>query len=279
LVRKFEPVDDKNVSEEKKSMKLIQFLAFSGFVLFIVACGAPKSGLNIVESKSFNVKQISLRESFAKKYLSESTDSIQLSNDQDKNLSGLITLAKLIKETKSDSSWFILKRKWEEFNQTVIGSSVDTSANSYAVLQKWAELNADLLKFSGEVQFADALEKQMYQPKPILNEQFMKSIIYTHNYDQIYVNLFLSSTLTHYHTTGGTIKLVQETEFPKSNEITLRCETDDVRYLDIFIRIPEWAVNPKVSHGNVKYVAHPGEYCQISRKWNDGDEIVVQLKN
>jgi len=260
-------------------MKLAQLIAFSGFILFFVACGTPKAGLQIVESQSFNAKQISLGESFAKKYLSESGDSIKLPNLQNRNLAELLSLDETLKETKSDSNWFQLKRKWKEFNQSATISSVDTSANSNAELQKWAELNADLLKLTGEVQFGDALERQILHSKPVLNEQFLKSIIYTHNYDQIFVNLFLSSTLTHYHTTGGAIKLIQETEFPQSNEITLKCETDDVRYLDVFIRIPEWAVNPKVTHGNVKYVAHPGEYCQISRKWNDGDVIQILLKN
>jgi hypothetical protein len=256
-------------------MKRTQLLAFSGFVLFILACGTPKVGLQVVDSQSFNVKQISLEESFVKKYLSESNDSIQSINLQNKNLDELVSLSKLLKESKSDSSWFLLNRKWKEFNQTAIGSS----ANTIAELQKWAELNVDLLKFTGEVQFGDALEKQIFQSKPVLSPQLLKSIIYTHNYDQIFVNLFVSSTLTHYHTTGGTVKLIQETDFPESNEITLKCETDDVRYLDVFIRIPEWAVNPKVTHGNVKYVAHPGEYCQISRKWNDGDLIQILLKN
>ena len=260
-------------------MKLTKLLAFSGFVLFIAACGTTKAGLQLVNSQSFNEKQISLEESFVKKYLSESMDTNQLSRFTDKNFTELISLAETLKETKSDSSWFILKRKWQEFNQTAIGSSADSSGNTNAEFQKWTELNIDLLKLTGEVMFGDALEKQIYQSKPVVTEQLLKSIIYTHHYDQIFVNLFVSSALTHYHTTGGTVKLIQKTDFPESNEITLKCETDDVRYLDVFIRIPEWAVNPKVTHGNVKYVAHSGEYCQISRKWNDGDEIQVTLKN
>jgi hypothetical protein len=260
-------------------MKLTQLLTFSGFVLFIFACGTPKASLQIIESQSFDVKQISLGESFAKKYLSESSDSNQLASFQNKKLTELVSLAKMLKESKSDSSWFILKRKWEEFNQTAIGSSSDTSENSIAELQIWAELNVDLLRLTGEVQFGDAIEKQIFQSKPVLTEQYLKSIIYTHHYDQIFINLLVTSTLTHYHTTGGIIKLIQQTNYPESNEMTLKCESNDVRYLDVFIRIPEWAVNPTVTHGNVKYVAHPGEYCQISRKWNDGDEIEVKLKN
>lgn len=260
-------------------MKINQILAISGLALLLVYCGTPKPGLQIVESQSFDEKQISLDESFVKKHLTESNDSSHFHNLSSRNLDELISLEKKVKDLKSDSCWFILKRKWEEFNQSGIQSDQDSSANSPEELQQWAGLNADLLKLTGEIRFADVLERLVYRSKPAMTKQFLISVIYTHLYDQIFVNLFSPSSLTHYHTTGGTIKLIQETVFPESNEITLKCETTDVRYLDVFIRIPEWAVNPKVLHGNVKYVAHPGEYCQISRKWNDGDIIQILLKN
>jgi len=137
-----------------------------------------------------------------------------------------------------------------------------------------------MLQFSGEAQLGDAIEQSLYNSgTPVLTDKFLKSIVFTHIYDQIFVNLLASATVEHYHTTGGTIKLILETKYPESNEMTLTCKCDDVRYLDVFIRIPSWAVNPTVQHGNVKYVCHPGEYCQISRKWNDGDEIQVLLRN
>jgi DUF1680 family protein len=124
------------------------------------------------------------------------------------------------------------------------------------------------------------MEKVLYDAEvPLLSADLLKSIIYTHIDDQIFVNIFGSSSLIHHHTTGGVIKLIQETSYPASNDITLKCETNDARFLNVFIRIPSWAVNPTVTHGNVKYVPHPGEYCQISRMWKDGDEIRILLKN
>ena len=136
------------------------------------------------------------------------------------------------------------------------------------------------MKFSGEIRFADVLEKLLYESKsPVLSEKLLKSVIYTRIYDQVFVNIIGSSSISYQHTTGGTVKLIQQTDYPEGNEMILKCECSDLRFMDVFIRIPSWAVHPSVTHGNVKYVANPGEYCEISRKWENGDEIKVVLKN
>jgi len=259
-------------------MKLNSLFAISGLVILFVACGKHQASLSIVNSESFNERQILLGESLTQRLLTDSNSIIQESTPEFRKLDEITAKIEALKETNSESVWMAIKKNWADFGNNEVISD-DTSANSVLILQKWAELNIRLLKLTSEVSFGDALENLIYRSTPVLSEGLIKSIIYTHIYDQIFINLIGSSTLTHYHTTGGTVRLIQETNFPLSNEMILKCETDDVRYLDVFIRIPLWAVNPTVTHGNVKYVAHPGEYCQISRKWNDGDIIQILLKN
>jgi hypothetical protein len=245
-----------------------------------MACEKHDNKLTVINSKSYAEKQIDIDKSFAGRIYKGSIGQIQEPSLLTKKLDELISKSEELNASKSDSSWVLVLKNWEEIRSSRLVSSVDSIASLIGTAQKWANLNINLLKFSGEVRFGDELEKMLYEPKiQVLSEKILKSVIYTHVYDQIFVNILAPSSLTHQHTTGGTIKLIQQTNYPESNEITLKCETSDVRYLDVFIRIPEWAVNPKVSHGNVKYVAHPGEYCQISRKWNDGDIIQVLLKN
>jgi hypothetical protein len=260
-------------------MKLNSLFAISGLVILFAACGKHQASLSIVNSESFNESQILLGESLTQRLLADSSSTIQASTPEFRKLDEINSKIKILKETNLDSDWMAIKKNWADFGNSKAVTSADTSANSVLMLQKWAELNIRLLKLTSEVSFGDALENLIYRSTPVLSEGLIKTIIYTHIYDQIFINLIGSSTLTHYHTTGGTVRLIQETDFPLSNEMILKCETDDVRYLDVFIRIPFWAVNPTVTHGNVKYVAHPGEYCQISRKWNDGDLIRVVLKN
>lgn len=255
-------------------MKLARMLLISGMALFLMSCGKKENELTVVNSKSFAEKQITLDGALAGRISTDSIIKIQEPTQLTKRLDELISRTEKLKDSESDGFWISLLKGWEEVKMEV------STSDSLVVLRKWAKLNSNLLKYSAEVRFGDELEKILYQKMlPVFSEKDLKSLVYTHVYDQIFINILATSSLTHYHTTGGIIKLVQQTNYPESNEMTLKCESNDVRYLDVFIRIPEWAVNPTVTHGNVKYVAHPGEYCQISRKWNDGDEINVRLKN
>lgn len=261
-------------------MKLVRLIAISVMILFFAACANKKGSFQIINSKSFAEQQVTVEGHLAQRIETDSVNYVQEPSALTKKLEEMLSAAETLKETKSDSSWYSLLKSWEEFRDNETALLADTSANSVFALQKWAQLNGQLLKLTSEVRFADALEKIIYQTSiPVLPESSIKSILYTHVDDQIFVNLYGASSLNHHHTTGGVIKLVQETNYPDSQEIILKCECSDTRYLDVFIRIPEWAVNPTVTHGNVKYVAYPGQYAEIMRKWNNGDEINISLKN
>ena len=260
-------------------MNLVRLIVISGIAFLFTACGSKNESFNRANSQSFAEKQITLEGALSLRIGADSVHQNQEPGLLLKNLEEMLSVTGTLKKAKSDSSWTALQKNWEEFRGNEAVLLTDTSGNSVLVLQKWAELNSQLLKLTSEVRFGDALEKLIYEPKLYLPERLIKSAIYTHIDDQIFINLFGSSSLNHQHTTGGAIKLIQKTEYPLTNEIALFCECSDTRYLDVFIRIPEWAVNPTVTHGNVKYVARPGEYCQISRKWRNGDEFSIKLKN
>jgi hypothetical protein len=228
-----------------------------------------------MDLQSFHEKQIVVDKRLAERLFVDSAVQTQASDIRSTKLIQLIQEAETLRESQNPGQWQAFLTRWEDFRNNTI--SADSTATDW---QAWAQLNIGLLKLSGEVRFADAVEALFYgSSTPVLTGSQLKSVIYTHVDDQIFINLLGSSSLTHAHTTGGTVKLIQETSYPATNTILLKCESTDKRYLDVFIRIPSTAVNPTVTHGNVKYVARPGEYCQISRKWNTGDEILVSLKN
>ena len=259
-------------------MKIYQFMAVFWIILLFVSCSDEKVSFQLVNSVSFSEEQIVLENSVAQKIRTDSA-SIQINSGIFSGKADeMFSLLNDFRKTPCDSLWNILMLNWDDFSlkiKDIKGGSLPVSS-----LQKLAELNIQLLKISGEVKFADVLDRLFYQESaPVISEKLLKSFIYTHVEDQIFINLFGSSSLLHHHTTGGTIKLIQETAYPANDEMILKFESDDTRFLDVFIRIPLWAVNPTVNLGNVKYVAHPGEYCEISRKWNNGDKIVVRLKN
>jgi hypothetical protein len=259
-------------------MKLIRIFSVCIIVLFVVACGSDDK-FTFPDSKSYNKNQITLDESIAQKVVSDTAFLFQDSTFMNENLGNLFELLRNVKHAKSDSTWNLLQDGWLNLKMNSENQS-DSLKTESANLADWAELNTELLKLSGDAKFADELENLLYKSSsPVLGENLLKSLIYTHIEDKIFINLFASSSLTHNHTTGGILKLIQETKYPASDEIILKCESSDTRFLHVFIRIPEWAVNPTVTHGNVKYVARPGEYSEIMRKWKDGDEFLIKLKN
>lgn len=264
-------------------MKLLRIFAIIGNLLFLFSCGSPRNGMNVINSVSFPGKNITLDNSVTQRLLTDSVANISGQNPLSAKLDEMISLAERLRENQSDSLWNALSASWYDFGKADLSIlSTDSMANSEmsTIAGRWAELNIQLLKLSGEVRFGDAIEDLLYKfPRLVLTESQLKSIIYTHIDDQIFINVIGSSSFDYQHTTGGNVRLIEQTDYPLGNEMILTCEVADVRYMDVFIRIPWWAVNPTVTHGNVKYVAHPGEYCEIYRKWNNGDEIQVRLKN
>lgn len=251
----------------------MRFLSFGLILVLLASCG-QKQSFQLVHTQSFDSGQVKLGESLVNRLSMSAGDSTAFANDIDSSLSEVISSYQQFDTEKSETAWAMVDGKWRTYHQNL------QNLTSSKVSAQWAELNIELLKLTGEVRFADELDRLLYRnPIALLSKQQVESVIYTQLYDQIYINLFGASELIHRHTTGGIVKLIQQTAYPQSSEVILKCECGDTRYLDVFIRIPEWAVNPTVTHGNVKYVARPGEYCQISRKWKNGDVFVIELKN
>lgn len=278
LIALFEPVNDKNVLNQKNSMKIYQLIAVFCFVLFFFSCSHDKLSFPIVNSVSFSEEQVVVEKQIVQKVLNDSLNTQSYSGVLSGKSDEMLSLINGFNKSPSDSIWNSLMLDWDEFSQKV--NDLNDSLSPVTSLQKWAELNVQLLKISGEAKFADVLDRLFYnESSPVITEKLLKSFAYTRVDDKIFINFIGSSSLLHHHTMGGDIKLTQETAYPMNDEILLKCESDDTRFLEVFVRIPSWSVNPTVNLGNVKYVAHPGEYCDISRKWKNGDEILIRLKN
>lgn len=165
---------------------------------------------------------------------------------------------------------------WETLNEEILQHFEDLSPVD---LSEWVALNDSLLKYTEEVRFADALERIVYNPvgQNQLQEDQIKSVFYTRLYDRIYFNLYGSSSLQYEHTTGGVVRLVQDTNYPFDGVITLKVELQDTRYLNFYFRIPEWADRASVTSKGVKYTVNPGQFTEIAKKWKNGEEVEIIL--
>lgn len=260
------------------------FLLFPTFLFIVISgCQNRNSGFQVINSVSFPENQVALSANATHRLMADSVAAYSQNHSLqliDSRLSHIGQLVDEILKNPSGSLWNELNTDWESFRSDAkkLAQSGDSTVNSD--LSKWADLNTKLLRFSGEAKFAEAFTNLLYSStKPVLSSNQLKQTIYTHVFDEVFIHIPIASAVSFQHTTGGTIRLIQETNYPEGNEITLKCECSDTRFLDVFIRIPPGATNPSVTHGNVKYVARPGEYCQITRKWKNGDEFVIRLKN
>ncbi|MBK0369503.1 glycoside hydrolase family 127 protein [Flavobacterium agrisoli] len=102
-------------------------------------------------------------------------------------------------------------------------------------------------------------------------------LIYSHSQNDIYVNLFIPSTLN-WEEQG--IALEQITKFPYENnsEIVLKLKKNKI--FAVNIRVPKWAENFEILvNGQLqKTEAKPNSYASLNRKWKSGDKIKVRFK-
>jgi hypothetical protein len=145
----------------------------------------------------------------------------------------------------------------------------------------WIEITGFLLEITGKPVYAEALQKLLAEEDMGLSasefelaEQQLVPFIFTKNVDHIFVNLFVNSSVEYVHSLGGQVKITQE--LTDSSRLLLKFSTTEKRYIEVNILIPTWATNATVTEKNVKYVANPGEYCLIARKWKEGDMVEIK---
>lgn len=103
-------------------------------------------------------------------------------------------------------------------------------------------------------------------------------MIYTHDGDALYVNLFVASELD-WEEKG--MKLTQHTNFPISGNSTLTILETKSNPVKMLIRYPSWVPTGKmkVTVDGKDYAKSflPGSYVVIDKVWKEGDEIKIEV--
>ncbi len=105
------------------------------------------------------------------------------------------------------------------------------------------------------------------------------SYLFSQSESGIAIHLYGGATLT---TTlkGKPIKIIEQSNYPWSGEITLRIECETPAAFDLALRIPDWAKSPTLSVAgkSVKVgKAVQNGYIKVSRKWTSGDVVKLSL--
>ncbi len=102
-------------------------------------------------------------------------------------------------------------------------------------------------------------------------------LIYSHSENDIFVNLFIPSTL---NWKEKNIQIEQNSDFPYKNESELVLKIAKSQTFSLNIRQPKWAENFEVLLNGKVFQASKAEknYVSVNRKWKSGDKITVRFK-
>jgi len=101
--------------------------------------------------------------------------------------------------------------------------------------------------------------------------------IYFHDAQGIYVNLFIASEV---QWREKRIRLIQDTNFPESNEMTFTMRTARAVKIALRIRVPYWAtagVTVQLNGKAINVDSGPGSYFVVDRVWRDHDRLEIQM--
>jgi DUF1680 family protein len=100
--------------------------------------------------------------------------------------------------------------------------------------------------------------------------------IYFHDDENLYVNLFIASSVR-WNEKG--VRLHQITQFPDESKTTLRVETDSPVEFTLQVRHPAWSGKVTITSpsGLVIESVQPGSYIHVSRTWTSGDIVEIDL--
>ena len=95
----------------------------------------------------------------------------------------------------------------------------------------------------------------------------------------VYVNLFHSSTLDWHLEDGTGIRIAQQTEYPWKGTVDLTVSPVHPAEFSLFVRIPAWAQGTTVTSDrfSLRQSPKPGEYFEIHRRWDPGDQVHVEF--
>ena len=96
--------------------------------------------------------------------------------------------------------------------------------------------------------------------------------------DAIFVNLYAPLTAIVSLNGKNTLKLIQETQYPKDGAIRITMMPDKPTTFTLALRIPEWSIENHLKiNGEPLSGIQPGTYKKITRTWKKGDFIELQL--
>jgi DUF1680 family protein len=116
-------------------------------------------------------------------------------------------------------------------------------------------------------------------PSVVRTTAKMHNWMYSTSEDGLWVHLYGGSKLATRQVNGASLELIQETDYPWDGTVKLTVSKTGSKAFAIRLRIPAWTENPKlmVNGKTITDTVKPGSYANITRKWQSGDVIQLDL--
>lgn len=180
----------------------------------------------------------------------------------------------------------------------------------------WLKLAGQLLRATGDPQYAEALERSAYNPllaaqkadgtwwchyNPLLGQReaapehcnmhqnccvangprglmYLPMYAFMQSPQGPVVNLYESGTAQMKSAAGKPVKLEIQGDFPRSGKIRIKVEPSGLDTFTLKLRIPAWSRNTRLSiNGHKVKNFLPGTYAGLHRAWRAGDRIDLDL--
>lgn len=190
-----------------------------------------------------------------------------------------------------------------DYIKPLSGNIVETCAT-----MSWMQLTQQLLYFTGNPKYADAIERLMlnhvfaaqdaltgicrYHTAPNGEKPFgyyhgpdcctasghriismLPTFFYAQDKNTFYINQYVPNTYT-----GTEMAFTIEGNYPETEKFEIRITKAKTKNKELKLRIPAWCHQPSVSVNGVKANnVVPGQYLTLSGKWKEGDVISVSF--
>ncbi|MFW5755680.1 MAG: hypothetical protein ACOCWK_03695, partial [Tangfeifania sp.] len=241
-----------------------QFIILPILSVFLISCNQNKFQEKVTQK--VNPDNVKLNDVFFEPEAA-GRDTIPDGKKYDFRLDSLMSFLHKYEAGTTDFSIKNYREYWENTLERII--TVDIGVET---AKKWFRATGLLFELTGEAKHSEELERVIYTSfKRNLTENeiesFAKPYVFTKHVDHVHVNLFVPSEISYSHSMGGGVKIRQETGYPESGRVLVKFSMTDKQYIELFVRIPSWAEDASVEVKGVKYIAPPGSYCKIAKKW------------
>lgn len=157
---------------------------------------------------------------------------------------------------------------------------IDSDILRHDEAARWFMLTGFLFQLTAGTDAADEMERVAYTsliPDAENPDTIVAPYIFTRKGDHVHVNLFQPASVSYQHSLTGAVKITQNTDGIDNGKISLHFNMETKRYIELYIRIPQWMHDASVTVKGVRYLSQAGSYCRIAKQWKEGDVVEIEF--